>query len=69
MIYCNDPKFLDGQVKANNVDPVFAILSASFWMHFSLIKPKCSTLRIITANFSGVRIFSFLAHLSRGPTR
>ena len=29
-------------------------------MHYSVIKPNCSTFRIITSNFSGVWIFSFL---------
>ena len=28
-----------------------------FWMHYSMIKPQCSNFRVITANFSGVRIF------------
>ena len=30
-----------------------------FWAHYSDIKPNCSTFRIITANFSGFRIFRF----------
>ena len=28
-----------------------------FWTHFSMVKPCCSNFRMITANFSGVRIF------------
>ena len=30
-----------------------------FWVHYFVIKPNCSTFRIVTANFSCVRIVSF----------
>ena len=28
-----------------------------FWTHYSMVNPLCSNFRVITANFSGVRIF------------
>ena len=37
---------------------LFAILSASFWTHYSVVKPQCSNFRMLTAIFLGVRIFS-----------
>ena len=36
---------------------VFAIPSPSFEMHHSMIQPPCSNFRVVTATFSGVRIF------------
>ena len=71
-VYHTDPKFSDGQVWTNNVDQMRLLLEEQFdqglhclpfCLHllgaYSVIKPKCSTFRIITAKFSGVRIFSF----------
>ena len=62
-MYRIDPKFLDRLVLANSVDPVTQIKLQGltdrhsvciFWMHYSVLNPNCSNLRIITANFWGV---------------
>ena len=61
-------KFSDRYVSANSVDPdprgasslirVYTVCYSVyiFWTHFTVVKP-CSNFRMITANFSGVRIF------------
>ena len=68
--YHIDPKFLDRQAWANSVDQdgtaptgavrsgatLFAIPSAAF-EPYSVVKLYCFYFRIITAIFSGVRIF------------
>ena len=64
--YCNDPMFSDRHVWTNSVDPdlirVYTVCHSvcMFWTPYSMLKPNCSNLRIITVNysgFSGVRIF------------
>ena len=69
--YRNDPKYSDRQIWESIVDPdqtvpgavwsestLFAILS--FKVQYSVVKPNCSDFRILTAIFSGVRIFPIL---------
>ena len=57
--YRNDPKFSDRQVWAQcrprSDCRVYTV--CIFWMHYSTVKPSCLNFRVITANFSGVRIF------------
>ena len=66
--YRNDSKYSDRQIWESIVDPdetvpgavwsestLFAILS--FKVQYSVVKPNCSNFRILTAIFSGVRIF------------
>ena len=63
--YRNDPKFSDRYAWANSADPdqtaprIYTVCNSSciFWMHYSTVKPSCLNFRVITANFSGVRIF------------
>ena len=69
-IYRNDPKFLDRHVWANSANPdqtalrpgstLFAILFASFGLHYSMVDKHCSNFRIITAIF---RVFEYLGIL------
>ena len=69
--YRNDPKFSGRHVWANSVDPdqtaprgavwsgstLFASSVYIFWTNFSMVKTHNSNFRMITAIFSGVRIF------------
>ena len=71
--YHHVPKFSDGQVWANSADPeqtapiwVCTICNSGciFWMHYSKEKSSCSTFRVITAHFWGVRNFRiFTVHV------
>ena len=73
-----DPKFSDRQVWANLVDPdqtspliwVYTVCHSvcMFWMPFSTLKPRCLNFRIITAKFSGVRIFRMFTVLLKDPS-
>ena len=66
-VYRNDLKFSDRYAWANSADPVqravwsgstlFAIPSAWFGLHYSMVEPHSSNFRVITTNFLGVRIF------------
>ena len=61
--YRNDPKFSDRQAWANSAVPdptrVFTVCHSIciIWTHYSTVKPLFFNFRVITANFSGVRIF------------
>ena len=65
--YRNFPKFSDRQVWANSADPdqrsslirVYTVCNSLciIWMDYSKETPSCSTFRVITTNFLGVRIF------------
>ena len=72
LAYRNDPKFSDSQVLANSVDldrssliRVYSVCHSVFifWTHYFVVKQPCSNFRVITANFSGVQIFTiFTVH-------
>ena len=44
-------------VQTRSGSTLFAIPSASFWTHYSMVEPHSSNFRVITTNFLGVRIF------------
>ena len=63
-VYRNDPGFLDRQVLANSADPDQSDqglhcfqFHLNLLVHYSMIKPPCSNLKVITANCLVVRIF------------
>ena len=68
MSYRNDPKFSDRQVWENSADPdqtaprVYTVCNAIciLWVHYSMVKPPCSNLIMITANFRVSEFFVFL---------
>ena len=61
--YCKDP--LDRYVWANSADPdqtapdqgLHCLQFCIVWTHYSMVEPHSSNFRVITTNFSGVRIF------------
>ena len=57
--YNRNDQFSDRQVWANSADP--GTVSSSIcilWLHYSAVKPSCINFSVITANVSGIRIFT-----------
>ena len=63
LMYSNVPKFSGIQVSANSVDSdqirVYTVYHSVciFWMHYSIVQPRCSIFMVIRVIFSGVRSF------------
>ena len=71
--YCNAPMFSDRQVWANSADPdqtaplirVYSVCNSLsiFCMYHSMVKPSCSTFKVIIENFSDIQMFrSFMVN-------